>query len=100
MRSLNKRYAKEKFVVIGIDVRDEEDTWRAFIAKNEMVWLQYRDRGVVQRAFEVSGFPTYILIDHEGIMRYRGVGTSWERTGALEDAIRKNLKVLANSQPK
>lgn len=100
MRSLVKRYAKEKFVVIGIDVRDEEGTWRAFIEKNGMVWPQHRDRGsVVQRAFEVSGFPTYILIDHEGIVRYRSVGTSWERTGALDDAIRKNLKILAKSLP-
>jgi len=100
LRSLNKRYAKEKFVIVGIDTRDTEETWRAFIAKNEMVWHQYRDRGgVVQQAFEVRGFPTYILIDHEGIVRYRSVGTSWEHTGALDDAIKKQLKILAKSLP-
>lgn len=100
MRSLNKRFAKEKFVIIGIDVRDDEDTWRAFTAKNEMVWSQYRDRdSVVQRAFEVRAFPTYILIDHEGIVRFRSVGTSWERTGALDDAIRKQIKILAKTLP-
>jgi peroxiredoxin/Tfp pilus assembly protein PilF len=100
LRTLNKRYAKEKFVLIGIDTRDAEETWRAFIAKNEMIWPQYRDHnGAIQRAFEIRGFPTYILLDHEGIVRYRSIGTSWEQTGALDDAIKKQLKILAKSLP-
>lgn len=100
MRSLNKRYGREKFVTIGIDVRDDEATWRAFTEKNEMVWPQYRDRnGVVQRAFEVRAFPTYILIDHEGIVRFRAVGTGLEQTGSLDEAIRKQIKILAKTPP-
>jgi peroxiredoxin len=100
MRSLNKRYSKEKFMMIGIDVRDADETWKAFIAKNEMIWPQFRDRdGVVQRAFEIRGFPTYILLDHEGIVRYRAIGASSERLAALEDAIKKHLKILAKSLP-
>jgi len=35
------------------------------------------------------------MIDHDGIVRFRGIGTSWERTGALDDAIKKEMKIIA-----
>lgn len=101
LRSLNKRFAKEPtFVMIGISTDGDADTWRSFTAENKMVWPQYldRDRKMV-RAFSVKAFPTYILIDHEGIVRFRSVGTSWERSDNLEDAIRKYVKLVGKSGP-
>ena len=65
-----------------------------------MGWSQYLDRDHhVLNAFNVRAFPTYIMIDHEGIVRFRGVTTSWERTGELDDAIKKAIKNLAKSAP-
>ena len=73
--------------------RGNEAGWRAFVEKNKMEWPQYLDRdGKVQRTFEVSAFPTYILIDHEGIIRMRSVGLSWQSAGGIEETIRKTLK--------
>ena len=94
-----KRYAKEKaFVMISVSVHDEEDKWRAFTAKNQMAWLQYYDRdSKVARAFSVTRYPTYVLIDHEGIMRFRSSGTSFEREAALNDAIHKQIKIVAKT---
>ncbi|MGI9167802.1 MAG: thioredoxin-like domain-containing protein [Pyrinomonadaceae bacterium] len=99
MRDLHKRYAKEpSFVMIGISSDTEEETWRDFTAKNKMVWPQYWDRDRrVQRAFRVGVFPTYIVIDHEGIVRFRTSGTSWERSAYLDDAIRKHVKIVAKT---
>lgn len=101
LRDLRKRYAKESaFMIIGISSDGVEEKWRDFIVKNQMVWPQYLDRDrKVQRAFDVSAFPTYIMIDHEGIVRFRTIGTSWERTGTLDDAIRKQIKILAKTLP-
>lgn len=101
MRSLHKRFSKDpSFVMIGISVRDEEDVWRAFIAENKMVWHQFRDKeNEVQRAFQVGGFPTYMVIDHEGIIRYRSTGMSMEREASLQDAISKQLKRVAKTAP-
>jgi len=63
-----------------------------------MVWPQYWDRDrKVQRAFAVRAFPTYVLIDHEGIVRFRDIGSRWERTGSLEEAIRKQVKLAAKT---
>ncbi len=96
-----KKYAKEKsFMMISISVHDEEDKWRAFTARNQMVWAQYFDRdSKVQRAFSVNRFPTYVLIDHEGIVRFRASGTNFEREAELNDAIHKQIKIVAKSAP-
>ncbi|MEK6410315.1 MAG: redoxin family protein [Acidobacteriota bacterium] len=99
LRNLHKKYVKEpSFVMIGISSDSEAEKWRDFTAKNQMVWPQYLDRERrVQRAFDVRAFPTYILIDHEGIVRFRTSGSSWEQTGNLEDAIRKQVKMVAKT---
>jgi len=101
LRDLNKRYAKEKaFMMISVSVHDDEDKWRDFTTKNQMVWPQAFDRdSKIQRTFQVNKFPTYILIDHEGIMRLRVSGNSLEREATLNEAIHKAIKVVAKSGP-
>lgn len=97
VRDLQRRFAKEpQFKMISVSSDGDEAKWRGFIDKNQMVWTQYLDRDHhVQRAFEVRAFPTYILIDAEGIVRYREITSSWEHTGDLPDAIKKYLKLAA-----
>jgi peroxiredoxin len=99
LRSLNKKFSKEpSFVLIGVSSDTEEEVWRAFTTKEKMIWPQFWDRERrVQRAFNVRAFPTYIVIDHEGIIRFRSSGTSWERSAYLSDAIKKHLKVVAKT---
>jgi peroxiredoxin len=99
LRTLHKRYSKEpSFMLIGISSDSDEQEWREFTAKNKMVWPQYRDKDAkIQRAFGVRAFPTYVVIDHEGIVQFRSVGLSWQRSANLEDAIRKHIKVVAKS---
>jgi peroxiredoxin len=101
LRNLNKRFTKsEKFVMLGISVNDEEDNWRAFIANEKMVWPQYRDESrKVQRAFAVNRFPTYIVLDHEGVVRFRTSGMGFEREAALSEAINKQIKLLQKAAP-
>lgn len=101
LRDLHKRYAKEKsFVMISVSSDGIEEKWKEFILKNQMDWPQYLDRGhKIQLAFDVHAFPSYILLDHEGIIRYRTITTSWERTGDLDSAIKKEIKIIAKSAP-
>ena len=97
LRSLYKKYSKDSsFVMIGVSVNDEEEKWRAFTAREKMVWPQYLDRDRrIQRAFNVRGFPTYILLDPDGVIRYRSLGMSFEKEAALSDAINKQVKLLS-----
>ncbi len=101
LRNIYKRYAKDgNFTILGISSDDDEDdqTWRDFTVKNNMVWPQYRDKDHrILQAFRIRAFPTYILIDHEGIVRYASVGLSWKSASNLSDAINKQVKLLAKS---
>ena len=99
LRSLHKKFSKESsFVLIGVSSDSDEETWSSFIEKEKMIWPQYLDRKrEIQRLFGVRAFPTYIVIDHEGIMRFKSIGTSWERSVDLSDAIKKYVKQVAKT---
>jgi peroxiredoxin len=99
LRNLHKKYSKEpSFMLIGISSDSDDEVWREFTAKNKMIWPQYRDKDrKIQRSFGVRAFPTYILIDHEGIVRFQSVGLSWTRAASLDEAIRKQVKIVAKS---
>ncbi|HEU4770447.1 MAG TPA: redoxin domain-containing protein [Pyrinomonadaceae bacterium] len=99
LRNLHKKYSKEpSFMLIGISSDGDEDVWREFTAKNKMIWPQYRDKDhKIRRAFGIRAFPTYIIIDHEGIVRYQSVGMSWSRAASLDEAIRKQVKIVAKT---
>ena len=85
--------------MISVSTDSDEAKWRGFIDKNQMLWTQYldRDRHIV-RAFDVRAFPTYILIDADGIIRFREITSRWEESGDLPTAIKKYLK-LASKGP-
>jgi peroxiredoxin len=101
LRNLNKKFTKsEKFVLLGISSDGDEDKWSNFIVKEEMVWPQFLDRErAVQRAFRVNKFPTYIVLDHEGVIRFRTSGLSFEREAELSRAIEKQIKILQKAAP-
>jgi peroxiredoxin len=98
LRNLHKRYSKESFVLIGVSSDRDEEAWKDFTDKNRMVWPQYRDENrKIQNAFHIHAYPTYILIDHEGIVRFQSEGFSWQRAANLEDSVKKYLKAAARS---
>jgi hypothetical protein len=44
-----------------------------------------------------GAFPTYVVIDHEEIVRHQSVGMSWTRAASLDEAIRKQVKIVAKT---
>jgi peroxiredoxin len=96
LRNLHKRFSKDSVVLIGISSDHDESAWRAFTDKNKMVWPQYRDKDRrILQAFNIRAFPTYVVIDHEGILRFQRTGM--QMPGILEDAIKKQVKAAAQS---
>ena len=99
LRNLHKRYSKDaSFVMIGISSDRDDVVWKDFTDKNRMIWPQYRDGNrKIQNAFNIRAYPTYIVIDHEGIVRYQSTGFGYGRAADLESAIKKHIKAAAQS---
>ena len=97
LRNLRKRFSREAaFVMIGVSSDRDENAWRDFTDKNRMVWPQYRDKeGRIMEAFNIRAFPTYVVIDHEGIVRFQRTG--WQAPGVLDDAIKRQIKLATQS---
>jgi thiol-disulfide isomerase/thioredoxin len=100
LRDLNKKYGKEgSFTIISISSDGDEEKWKTVVAKEKMVWPQFLDREhKMQRIFGIYAFPTYILLDAEGVIKYRGVGMSLEKEATLEDEIHKQLKLATKAE--
>jgi peroxiredoxin len=99
LRNLHRKYVtNQSFVMIGISADFDDQAWRDFTKQNKMLWTHYRDQDrKIQRAFGIHAYPTYIVIDHEGIWRYQSVGSGYRSAIGLEDAIRKYLMLAAKS---
>ena len=99
-RSLVKRLAGEPFALIGVnsdkdleklqDVLIEENiTWRSF-------WNGGSTRGPISTTWNVSGWPTLYLIDHEGVIRHKGLRGD-KLDSALEEMVPKAEEALKKS---
>lgn len=92
---LHKKYRDGPFEMIGIssDKPADEQKWKDYIDKTKMEWPQYLDLNrQIHRVFQVAVFPTYIVVDTEGIVRIRRQGWGLGAVDELESAIKKSLK--------
>lgn len=70
-----QRYRERGVVVVGVNLREDAATARAFAEANGMDYPLLRDAdGAVSRMYGVVGIPTTIFIDAAGGMRARHVG--------------------------
>jgi len=91
---LHKKYSEQDVVFIGVAVNDQEDRWAAYIEKFNMDWPQFIDKTrKISTPFGVVSYPTYIVIDGDGIVRARKSGYSPTETQSwLESEIKRTLK--------
>jgi thiol-disulfide isomerase/thioredoxin len=93
LRSIQKKYAAKDFLLVGVSSDDDESVWRTFIQAQHMDWAEYLDSfGRVQKAFKIEAFPTYVVVDKDGVVRFRQAGFGPETQGDLEEVIGRCLK--------
>ena len=83
-RSLVKRLADKPFVLLGVNSDDSRDEVKKIIDKNQLTWRSWWDAGStdgpIQTAYNVSHWPTIYVLDHEGVIRGKGLrGVALER---------------------
>lgn len=72
---------------------------RRYVESYEMPWPQHLDASqAVHKAYQVDAFPTFIVIDGDGIVTLRMRGWSGNTEQRLDNKIRKNLKAGAERQ--
>jgi thiol-disulfide isomerase/thioredoxin len=98
VRKLQNDHANDPFSLVGISADREEGAWRSFTGKNGMIWPQYWDRDHQLRSmFGVQAIPTYVLIDGDGVERFRVAGAGFDQARALTAEIDKQIKMARTS---
>jgi thiol-disulfide isomerase/thioredoxin len=108
---IHRKYSADpRFVMIGISSDPPQDKGKVvdYVTSKRMKWIHVQDapQRPLHRAFDVAKFPTYIVIDHEGVLtevkqdgqtrtRLEGWGTLMP--GAIEDGIKRAMKRLTSS---
>ena len=81
LKELTRKYPPDKLVLVSVSADKDDDAWRDFIETKHMGWLQYRDSDhQLLDAFRIRSFPTYLVIDGEGIIRTRITGLNPQET--------------------
>jgi thiol-disulfide isomerase/thioredoxin len=95
LKGLHAKYNNRPFVIVGVSLDYEPAPLRTYIKDNGMEWPQYYDRNrAITKLFGVKPVPTYVLIDHEGIVRATREGWSPSVDGWLDGQVNKYLKAI------
>jgi thiol-disulfide isomerase/thioredoxin len=81
MRKIAQKFAGEPLVILSVSLDDDANDakWRAFVAQNQMTWLQVRDggwTGFLATRFGVTAIPHTFTIDADGVLQDEHIGDS------------------------
>ena len=94
LKELVKKYPTEKMMLISVSADDDENAWREFVANKKMGWAQYRDADKrIRTAFGIRAFPTYLVINGDGIIKQRITGLN------PQESIVHRLKATLGQMP-
>ena len=89
--ALQKKYAKDGLVIVGVAVNDTEPAVKSFAAKQGVNYtVVMGDDAVVEAFGGMEAIPTTFIIDREGKIRERKVGS--EDATEYEQTLLKYLK--------
>ena len=94
LRTLVERYEGRPFAIVGVNAIDSEETYRQGLKDNKISWISaYQgENSIISDLFRVEGYPTVLLIDHEGKIIYRG--------HSLEDSTIERMVAAAEKASK
>ncbi len=93
LRELVAELPADRFALLGISVDEELETVTAFREREPMPWTNWHV-GIdsdLARPWAVRGFPTYVLVDDQGVILARGNGIDGPFFRALLDEAVENI---------
>ena len=95
-RSLVKRLEGKPFALLGIN-SDPKGRLKQVIKRENMTWRSWWDGGntdgPIATQWNVRSWPTIYVLDHKGVIRYKG-----PREKALDEAVDTLLRELDPKQ--
>lgn len=105
LRQWSEKYGGNDFEIIGVTQYygsaegkpltqlQELDYLTEFKKKYKMPYaIAVTKQGEDNAKFDINAYPTTILLDRQGVVRYVGIGAGAEESANLEDMIKKLLK--------
>lgn len=105
LRSWHKKYGDSDFVIIGVTKYYGRDGNKPMTPLQELDFLgEFKQKHKLPYPFAIAepsedaakyginAYPTTVLLDRNGIVRYIGIGAGLEESNNLEDMIKKVIK--------
>lgn len=97
-RSLVKELAGRPFALLGVNSDEDLEALKVRMVEENITWRSWRNggstSGPISTAWNVRGWPTIYLIDHEGIIRHKDLRGE-ELEAALEALIERAEEAAA-----
>ena len=79
-RSLVEKFAGKPFAIIGVNSDRDLEKLRPRLAEERITWRSFScgadgTRGPIPTRWNVGGWPTLFVIDHDGVIRQRWLGS-------------------------
>jgi len=95
-RELVKRLKDRPFALISVSADDSVGTLQKFLKDNEMPWVHWFNGAQptdLMEDWEVEAFPTIYVIDHKGVIRFKGV-----RGKEMDEVVDQLLKEMEDDK--
>lgn len=102
-REMAEKFADKPFTILGVNCDRTRAAFRKVMAKEALPWPNIFDgdpkTGPIVNSMRIKGFPTVLLLDHEGVIRHQDLyGETLE--AAIAELIKKvPAKAHADSRP-
>lgn len=96
VEKIHRRFGERGLVVLGVCVWDDPANFKTWKTKPEVptTYLKVYDpagkrfgQDIARRLYNVSGIPTFYLVDRSGVIRFAGVGASPTNEKNLDQAL-------------
>jgi len=88
IQSTAEMFDKSKFVLLEVSADDSRNTWENYVREHRMQGVNvWDDQHTVADMFHVAGYPTYVVLDGDGVMRMRALGTEGDLKGTVRKLI-------------
>ena len=97
-RSLAKRLEKSPFALIGVNSDKDRDALKQVLKDENLSWRSFWNgggtQGPISKKWNVSGWPTLYVIDANGVIRHKYLGSPGG------EVLDKNIEALIKEAEK